>query len=60
VTIVRIPVIQVSFSPAGTVTGSHLYWPSEMMSGSMFGADFHKGTEILENRWVCFTEGRMR
>ncbi len=39
VVIVRMPVSQVSASsPCGT--GSQRYWPSEITSGSTFGADF--------------------
>ena len=34
------PSPQVSFWSAGTATGSQRYWPSEITSGSMFGALF--------------------
>ena len=59
VVIVRMPVSQVrSASECGT--GSQRYWPKEITSGSICGADFQWGRSIFVNRCVCLTEGLMR
>jgi len=59
VVIVRMPVSQVSRSPV-CGTGSQRYWPSEITSGSTYGAVFQQGRSIFANRCVCLTDGRMR